>query len=132
MAETIKISGMKSSLGALRRMARAAKVAAPAPVSPFIHRPGARPPLITTPWTRIPQPDGSFVMRPGKPVIQDEEIGTAHAARILGLSQRRIESMCDEGVLAQGEDWWRMPGSSRPGKYRIKLASVMRLRMGEG
>lgn len=66
---------------------------------------------------------------------QDEEIGTAEAARLAGLSQRRIIAWCDEGRLVEGVDWRRPAASShnkasnglRGGNYKIKKSSVLRL-----
>jgi hypothetical protein len=88
-------------------------------------------PTVQTPWLKLPQPDGSIVLRPGKPLVLGEEIGSAEAARILGLSQRRVQSLCEEGVLVEGRDWRKNPCASGDGNLRIQREAVLRLRSGE-
>jgi hypothetical protein len=79
--------------------------------------------------------DGSQVRKwrqtPDNAVILDgiiyavgDEVGTREAAEILGLSQRRVQSMCDEGILAEGRDWRRTPCRSGHSHYRIKRAAL--------
>ncbi len=60
--------------------------------------PSPTPPSVT-PWIRVPQPDGTFILKPGRPDLEEEEIGTRAAAQLLGLSQRRVKLMCEQGVL---------------------------------
>ncbi|HXT10835.1 MAG TPA: hypothetical protein VN873_04665 [Candidatus Angelobacter sp.] len=43
-------------------------------------------------------------------------ISARQAAKILKISQRRVQAMCDEGILIEGKDWWRLP-SATPGGY---------------
>ncbi len=84
-------------------------------------------PEVFFPTIRIPQPDGSFNFKAGPPVILDhsDEIGTAEAARIIGRSQRRINSILEEGVeLVEGVDWRRVGAR---GNYLIKRAAALRL-----
>lgn len=105
-----------------RMPAQAARPAAPvqAPV-----------PVLMTPWVRVPQPNGDVLLKAGKPVVLEDEIGTREAARILGLNQRTVERYCESGVLVEGMDWWQppaRPGSPKGGMIRIKRTSVMRLR----
>lgn len=85
-------------------------------------------PRLVTPLIRIPLPDGGFILKPGQPVFEEEEIGTRAAAQILGLSQRRVNDMCEDGILLEGRDWWRPPGHKRRGQYHLKRTSVMRLK----
>jgi hypothetical protein len=99
-------------------------------------------PIVYIPPVKVTNPDGSITVRAGKPVLLngDDEIGTAEAARIIGISQRQLLKYCDEGILVEGEDW-RRPGRAleeRPetaarktrglGNYRIKRAAAMRIR----
>jgi hypothetical protein len=85
-------------------------------------------PKFTTPWLRVPGPNGEYILKPGKPVIEEDEIGTREAGVILGLSQRRVNDMCDEGIFAEGRDWWRPPGRKRGGQYHLKRAAVLRMK----
>ena len=65
-----------------------------------------------------------------KTTVFEREIDVGQAAQLLGKSKRRIQAMCDEGVLREGRDWRK--SDPRPsGRYLIKFDSVMRLRNGE-
>ncbi len=93
--------------------------------------PAAPLPVLSTPWVKVPQPNGEILMRPGKPVSIPEEIGTREASQILGVAQRTLQGYCDSGVLREGIDWWQLPprpGSNKGGKIRIKRASILSLR----
>lgn len=95
----------------------------PKPSNPPAFKPRARfEPVV------IRQADGDFLVRPGKPIVvnasDDEEMTTAAAAKELGLSQRRVQDMCDAGIFVEGIDW-RRPGGVR-GKYFIKRSAVAR------
>ena len=83
----------------------------------------ARARFVVIPSETVPQGGGAYLIRPGQPVVVTEEIGTREAARLLGLSQRRIEAMIEEGRFIEGEEWTR-PGGPR-GRYRLKLAAVL-------
>src|ERR1700722_18049539 len=87
-------------------------------------------PYCVTPWIRIPLPDGTFILKPGRPVAEEEEIGTFAAAQLLGLSQRRVNRMCEHGILLEGRDWWRPPGRKRGGQYHLKRTAILRLKQG--
>ena len=87
-------------------------------------------PKLITPWIRVPGLNGEFILKPGKPVFEEEEIGTREAARLLGLSQRRVNEMCDQGLFVEGRDWWRPPGQKRGGQYHIRRAAVLRMKQG--
>lgn len=84
-------------------------------------------PLVHYPVVRVPQPDGSLLLRPGKPVVLsgEDEITTAEAARILGCTVSWMGKLCDRGTLNEGTDWRRI---GHRGNYRIKRASVIRLK----
>lgn len=77
------------------------------------------PPIVTR------QPDGSVLVRAGKPVILSgaDEIGTLEAAEICGLSQNRILALIDEGKLREGYDWRR---NGKTGVYFLKRESILR------
>lgn len=72
------------------------------------------------------------------PQPDEDYISTSEMARMLGISQRRAIAICDEGVLSEVKDWWRLPSSShnkasngrRGGNYRIKRSSVLKLKGG--
>jgi hypothetical protein len=85
-------------------------------------------PQYVTPWVRTAQPDGSFILKPGRPVLEEEEISSRAAAQLLGLSQRRVNRMCEHGILVEGRDWWRPPGRNRGGRYHLKRAAVLNLK----
>lgn len=85
----------------------------------------SKPPRIRAAWARIPQPDGCLLFVTGKPVLLDgaDEIGTAEAARIIGVKPRRMELICASGILREGIDWRR---SGKRGFYKIKRAAAER------
>jgi hypothetical protein len=56
-----------------------------------------RPPTVVIPAIKIPQPDGSILFKAGKPILVEEMIGTAEAARLLGASRRWVETECSLG-----------------------------------
>lgn len=84
-------------------------------------------PLVHYPVVRVPQPDGSLLIRPGKPVVLqgEDEIGSAEAASMLGCTVDWIGRLCDRGTLVEGRDWTRI---GERGNYRIKRSSVIRLK----
>jgi hypothetical protein len=84
-------------------------------------KPAVHIPTQIVPGTR----PGEWRVIAGKPQIlqADDEISTAEAARITGLSVRRIVQQCDEGFYIEGQDF-RRPGGPR-GKYFLKRASVV-------
>lgn len=98
-------------------------------------------PIVYVPAITARQPDGSLIIRPGKPIVLngEDEIGTGEAAKIIGVSQRTVIHYCDNGVLQEGIDW-RRPGrelAARPedvggktsgvGNYKIKRAAALRI-----
>lgn len=50
--------------------------------------PAVAAPPIFFPAIVTPQGDGSFVVRPGKPIVGEHWVGTAAAQKILGLASR--------------------------------------------
>lgn len=66
----------------------------PAPKQPEFH---FEIPTVIIPAVRIPQPDGSLLIKPGKPYLAEPVISSAEAARLLGMSQRAINQQCSEG-----------------------------------
>ena len=70
---------------------------------------------------RIPQPDGSYIIRPGKPRLGNEMVDTPTAARLLGLSIRTINWHCQMGRFRTA----RKPGFSPLSHWRIALWEVM-------
>jgi hypothetical protein len=77
---------------------------------------------ITVPVLKVPQPDGSILIRAGKPdLLQADDISVAEAAAILQLSVRHIEAQCSVG---------QFPGAYKPGglpksRWRIPRAQVL-------
>ena len=85
----------------------------------------ANTPTVITQTIRIPQPDGSILFRPGKPIVVEEEVDTAEAARILGLSQRHIESQCNTGLFKTAYK----PGGLPKSKWKISRQEVLARRL---
>jgi excisionase family DNA binding protein len=56
-------------------------------------------PDLFIPAVVIPRGDGTFLVKPGKPVILDEEIDTTEAGKILGKSRHTIYRYIREGHL---------------------------------
>lgn len=93
------------------------------------HDDSGKVPLVSF-WVREVRPDGSHVLRPGRIIEADDEIGTAEASRILGVAQRTVQFYCDRGVLVEGREWRKNPSIEGRGQYRIKRDAVLRLRLG--
>lgn len=66
----------------------------------------------------IPQGDGSFLVKPGKPIVTGGEVSTAVFAKIAGLSQSRVIQLCQSGYLQ-----YRRPGGPR-GKMLIPRSEL--------
>ncbi len=92
-----------------------------------------RPDMVFMGWLRVPQPDGSILLKPCRTVtVVADEVGTREAAQILGVTANTVRMYCDAGTLVEGKDWRRnpsLPGSGHGGSYRIRREAVMRLRM---
>ena len=79
---------------------------------------GCRGPVVVVQYVRIPQPNGDILLRPGKPVVKEEMVGTAEAARMLGASMRWVQAECEAGKfvtayrLGSGpRAWWKIARS---------------------
>jgi len=77
-------------------------------------------PAFFVPAVQTRQPDGSVIVRAGKPVAMGENISTAEAAQILGLSQRCIEQQCTEGMFLTAHK----PGAKVKSRWMISRAEV--------
>ena len=89
-----------------------------------VHNPAVR-------WTQIPVVNGDVIVRrDGKMLVLEDEVVTSEAARLIGCSVRHVQQMCDEGQLAEGRDWRKLPGRGRGFRhYRIRAAAVLALRV---
>lgn len=72
------------------------------------------------PAIRIPQPNGGVLVKAGQPVIKSgqDEVGTAQFAKLVGLSQRQVQTLVDQGHIKA-----RRPGHPR-GKFLIPVAEL--------
>jgi hypothetical protein len=78
-------------------------------------------PTVVIPAIRVPQPDGSILIRAGKPYIAEPEMGISEAAKVLGLSARYLEYQCSIGVWKSA----RKPGGMPRSRWRISRAEVL-------
>ena len=74
-------------------------------------------------WRQIPS---NAVVIEGKVIPVEEEVGTSIAAKLLGLSQRRVQAMCDEGILEEGRDWRRPPTITGFSHYLIRRTALQK------
>jgi hypothetical protein len=79
-----------------------------------------QPPTVIVPTIRIAQPDGSILLKAGKPVVVEESIGTAEAAAILGMTQRWVENECDLGHFTTAYK----PGLKKNCRWKIARSEV--------
>jgi len=83
-------------------------------------------------WTEVPLTDCliTYASPGSKPVIVPlaDELTARQAAHILGISVRRIQSLCDEGTLLEGRDWRKKTGAGPNGHYAIKRSAIIALR----
>jgi hypothetical protein len=79
------------------------------------------PPEVMIPAIRIPQPDGSLLIKPGKPVVLEEHISTVEAAKILGMSQRWVLTECETGAFKTAFK----PGKKPTSRWKISRSEVM-------
>jgi hypothetical protein len=77
-------------------------------------------PTVHIPTIKIPQPDGSLLLKRGQPQVLEDEIGTAEAAKILGMGQRIIEHDCDVGLFKTAYK----PSAKKRGRWKIARAEV--------
>jgi hypothetical protein len=78
-------------------------------------------PYVYIPAIRVPQPDGSILIKPGKPQILPEMIGTRDAAKLLGMSPRWVAAECDLGRFATA----RKPGVSQHSRWQVARVEVL-------
>jgi hypothetical protein len=76
---------------------------------------------VTIPVIRIPQPDGSLLIRPGSPIVTDDMISTSEAASILGMSRNWVIDKCQSGLFRSAFKPGRRPKS----QWRISRSEVM-------
>ena len=87
-------------------------------------RPQARPaaiPEVIIPAIRVPQSDGSVLFKAGKPVVVEAQIGTAEAARIMGMSRRWVIAECESGNFKTAH----RPGLKASAWWKISRAEVL-------
>jgi hypothetical protein len=78
-------------------------------------------PTVVIPIIRIPQPDGSLLIRRGNPEIIHGGIGTAEAARLLGMSRNWVITECESGSFRSAHKPGTRPGS----QWRISRDEVL-------
>ena len=81
----------------------------PVRVNPFI------------PVLQLPQPDGSLLITPGKPVLLGDTVSTTEAARLVGMSSRWVIRRCVEGIFETAFK----PGVDFHCHWRISRREVM-------
>lgn len=81
---------------------------------------------VHVPVVRVPQPDGSVLLKPGKPVIVEEEISVREAAKILGMSARWVVNECSLGRFKSAYQPGARPGTG----WRIQRSEVLSRRQG--
>lgn len=86
------------------------------------------PPLsFEVPVIRMPQPDGSLLVKPGKPQLCRDEVTTAEFSKATGICQRHVATLCDQGVLQH-----RRLTPVRRSKILIPRSELTRFRNLEG
>jgi len=93
---------------------------------------GPKPAPAAAPVRRWMQVPASALIVDGQVTPLGEEISTRLAARLLGVSQRRMQAYCDEGVLREGIDWRKNPSRGPNGMYHIRRESVLRMLNAKG
>jgi hypothetical protein len=78
-------------------------------------------PQVTIPVLQIPQPDGSILVKAGKPVVVEASISTREAARLLGMSPRWVMKECDLGRFKTAYKPGRQPTS----QWRLLRTEVL-------
>ncbi|MCE5278879.1 MAG: helix-turn-helix domain-containing protein [Planctomycetaceae bacterium] len=73
------------------------------------------------PVIRVPQPDGSVLVRSGKPQIYAADMSVSEAAKFLGLSVRHVESQCSAGLFKSAYK----PGGLPRSRWRISRSEVI-------
>src|ERR1039458_6248017 len=72
-------------------------------------------PEVFFPSVKVLQSDGSVIFKAGKPVIVEPQIGTAEAAKMLGMSRRWVIAECESGNFEtahrpglKARSWWKL------------------------
>jgi hypothetical protein len=78
-------------------------------------------PEVSFPTIKVPQPDGSILFKPGKPVAVEAEIGTREAARLLGMFRRWVETECELGRFKTAHK----PGTQPKSNWKIARSEVL-------
>lgn len=68
--------------------------------------------------------DGSITIRPVA-VVDDRDIGTGEAAKMLGLGKDSIFNLCKLGTKAGGLSAWKLPSARGNASWRISLQGVL-------
>jgi hypothetical protein len=74
-----------------------------------------------TPMLNLPQPDGSILVKPGKPVELKKTIGTHEAARLLEIAPRTVQRECEMGIFKTA----RRHGGRPRSPWKIARSEVM-------
>lgn len=77
-------------------------------------------PAMVIPAIRVAQPDGSVLIKPGRPMVVSDLISTASAARLLGISDRRVQYLCQIGNFKTASK----PGGTVKSNWRIARHEV--------
>jgi hypothetical protein len=70
---------------------------------------------------KVPQPDGSILIKAGKPVEVGGDISTLEASKILGISDRRVQYLCQIGNFKTAFK----PGGTVKSNWRIARSEVL-------
>ena len=79
---------------------------------------GAR---VFIPAVKIPQPDGSVLIRAGKPELVEDLVECSWAAKRLGLSVRTLNFQCEIGLFKTAHK----PSGRPRGKWKISRLEVL-------
>jgi hypothetical protein len=72
--------------------------------------------------TAIPQGDGSYVLRPGKPIA---ECGPREACKILGIARSSLSPLLDKPLASKTIKWhWLTEASGRGAKRIFDVGSL--------
>ena len=95
---------------------------------PLNVKPGAAKPGASR-WVQIPPCSRAVLVEPdGQQIVLEEEIGTKEAAVIMDCSRRRVQWLCFDGWLQEGNEWRQLTGRGGSGGkvYRIRRSAVLR------
>ena len=77
-----------------------------------------------TPTIRVPQPDGSLLVKPGRPVPLEDYIGVAEIGELFGMSKRWAQAQCEVGRFRSA---WK-PGGHIKSQWRVARRKVLAAR----